>query len=68
MEESLAELQVLLMEQQRSMDTMSDQLVVLSQKLIGLEEKTTRLESKIRQFAEISVPGGLATDEKPPHY
>ena len=68
MEESLAELQILLMEQQRSMETMSEQLAALSQKLMGLEKKTMLLESRIGQFMELAAQGRVETDEQPPHY
>ena len=68
MDDSLAELQILLMEQQRSMETMSEQLAALSQKLMGLEKKTTLLESRIGQFMELAAQGHVETDEQPPHY
>lgn len=68
MEEQLAELQVLFMDQLQNMETMSEQLIAHSKRLNELEDKFSLLESKINQVLELSTEMLEVIDEVPPHY
>ena len=68
MEEQLAELQMLFMDQLKNMETMSEQLIAHSRRLDTLEEKFSVLETKINQVLELSSEMLEVIDEVPPHY
>jgi len=67
-DENITELQILVMEQQQALETMSQQLIDQSSRVEKLEKKLAALESKLQQFAEQPGPGDSPTDERPPHY
>ena len=66
--EQIAELQIILMDQQQTMEDFSAQLIGFSDRLARLEHKQQILEDRVRQLAE--TPGEEADigDDKPPHY
>ena len=68
MDENITELQILVMEQQQALETMSQQLIDQSARFEKLEKKLAALESKLQQFAEQPGPGDSPPDERPPHY
>ena len=68
MEEQLAELQMLLMELQRSLEDMSRQLIAHDTDLNAMNERVEKLETRLKYLIE-SMPGPeTVADEKPPHY
>ncbi len=66
-EEGFIELQMLLMDQQRSLDSLSEQLRLQSDKVLLLEKKVEWLQSRLARVDE-STEQKQVTDEKPPHY
>jgi len=68
MEEALTDLQMLIMDQQRSAESMSEQLIAQSDRITLLEKKIALLESRLDQAFELAEQEKYVTDEKPPHY
>ena len=68
MEENIAELQMLVMEQQQALEVLSQQLIDQSARFTELEKKLAVLESKLIQLAEQGSPDGSLSNERPPHY
>ena len=66
MQEDLAELQILLMDQQRSIESLSEQLIAHTKRFDAMERKLLVLESKLNTFSE--GKSGEVSDERPPHY
>ena len=66
--DQIAELQIILMDQQQTMEDFSAQLIGFGERLARLEQKQETLEDRVRQLAE--MPGGKTglDDEQPPHY
>lgn len=67
MKNELTELQILLMEQQRSLESLSEQLIAQADKILVLEKKTELLQSKLAQFNE-ATDQDMTEVERPPHY
>lgn len=67
MEKQLAELQMLMMDLQRSMESLSDQIISHEKRFSENELRMRKLEMMIMQLAEPGADGGFL-DEKPPHY
>jgi uncharacterized coiled-coil protein SlyX len=66
--DTITELQMLLMEQQQAIETMSQQLIDQSVRFSEMEKKLVLLESKLSILAEqpaISEDPGV---DRPPHY
>ena len=68
MKNELAELQMLLMDQQRSLESLSEQLIAQADKVLVLEKKIEWLQSRLERFNELTAQDKLAGDERPPHY
>jgi len=69
MYEQISELQMLLMEQQQSLETMSEQVMAHSNKIRELEEKIELIHIKLNQILALSTQALEAMDEpSPPHY
>ena len=68
MDENITELQILVMEQQQALETMSQQLIDQSARFTELEKKLVVLESKLRLLAEQPGADDSPTEERPPHY
>ncbi len=68
MENDLAELQMLLMEQQRSLESIGEQLIIQSNKVSVLEKKVNLLAGKLRDFGGLSGQDNPEADPQPPHY
>jgi uncharacterized coiled-coil protein SlyX len=68
MEEALTDLQMLVMEQQRSIEGMSEQLIAQSRNIALLERRIALLESRLEQAIENPGQEESVVDEKPPHY
>ena len=56
------------MEQQLSLESLSEQLIVQSDKILLLEEKVEWLQSRLALVDESTKQKQAADDEKPPHY
>ena len=67
MEKELAELQMLMMDLQRSMESLSDQIIAHEKRFSDGELRMKKLEMMIAQLAGPGADGGVL-DEKPPHY
>ncbi len=65
--QELTELQMLLMDQQRAIENLSEQLIIQMEKTAAMEKKIQLLESRIIQFTE-SGGNSFSNFEKPPHY
>ena len=70
MDEELARLQVLLMEQQSAMETLNEQVLSQERRFIALERKLALLEQRLEMILELGRSGSASppADEKPPHY
>jgi uncharacterized coiled-coil protein SlyX len=68
MDNELAELQILLMEHQRSMDSLSEQLIIQSKKILGLENQLKRLEARVTESSQLSDNEQTSLEQRPPHY
>lgn len=68
MKNQLAELQMLLMEQQRSVESLSEQLIAQSRQVLLLEKKIEMLQSRLQLLNEPAEQNKPVGDEKPPHY
>ena len=68
MEEQLAELQMLLMELQRSLEDLSRQLVAHDADISAMGERLETLETRLRHLMEAVPESETAADERPPHY
>jgi uncharacterized coiled-coil protein SlyX len=68
MEKALTDLQMLVMEQQRSVESMSEQLIAQSRNIALLEKRIALLESRLEQAFENTGREESVADEKPPHY
>ena len=68
MKEALTDLQMLVMEQQRSVESMSEQLIAQSRDITLLEKRLALLESRLNQVIEFAGQEKSVVDEKPPHY
>ncbi|WP_423908652.1 SlyX family protein [Candidatus Spongiihabitans sp.] len=68
MKNELAELQMLLMDQQRSLESLSEQLIAQADKVLVLERKIEWLQSRLERFNELADQDKPAGDERPPHY
>jgi uncharacterized coiled-coil protein SlyX len=68
MDDQLAELQMLLMDQQQSLEEMSQQLVTHTADIEALDMKMALLESRLKLALESISGEQPVADEKPPHY
>ena len=68
MKKALTDLQMLVMEQQRSVESMSEQLIAQSRDITLLEKRLALLESRLNQVIELAGQEKSVVDEKPPHY
>ena len=68
MDDELAELQILLMEHQRSMDSLSEQLIIQSKKILSLENQLKRLEARVTESSQLSDNEQTSLEQRPPHY
>ena len=66
--DTIAELQMLLMEQQQAIETMSQQLIDQSARFSELEKKLVLLESRLSLLAEQPATAQDRGDDRPPHY
>ena len=66
--DQIAELQIILMDQQQTMEDFSAQLIGFGERLAGLEQKQKILEDRVRQLAEMPGEKTALDDEQPPHY
>lgn len=68
LQDSIAELQILIMDQQQAIETLSDQLIAQSTRTDLLQMQLSKLESRLSQIAEPSSDQQVSADQKPPHY
>ncbi len=68
MDEKITELQILIMEQQQTIEVMSDQLIEQSARCTALEKKLAFLELKLLQVSEESGADSHPDSDRPPHY
>ena len=66
-EQELTELQMLLMDQQRAVESLSEQLIIQMEETVAMEKKIQLLESRISQFSDSGNDSSPDFD-KPPHY
>ena len=66
--DQIAELQIILMDHQQTLDGFSAQLIGFSERLAGLEQKQKILEDRVKQLAEMPGDKTGLDDEQPPHY
>ena len=66
--EQIAELQIILMDQQQTMEDFSAQLIGFGERLARLEQKQEILEDRVKQLVEMPGEKTGADDEQPPHY
>ncbi len=67
-QEELIHLQMLLMDQQRSLESLSEQLIAQSERILILERNLELLQSKVVLFDESAKQKPSTAHEKPPHY
>ena len=71
---AIIDLQMTVMEQEQSIETLSQQLLRQSEKMEQLNKKISVLEMKLIQFQQFQSESGSepmrtgAEDERPPHY
>jgi uncharacterized coiled-coil protein SlyX len=68
MDEKITELQILIMEQQQTIEVMSDQLIKQSARCTTLEKKLALLELKLVQVSEETGAESHPDNDRPPHY
>ena len=66
--DQIAELQIILMDHQQTMDGFSAQLIGFGERLARLEQKQEILEDRVKQLVEMPGEKTGADDEQPPHY
>lgn len=66
--DTIAELQMLLMEQQQAIETMSQQLIDQSARFSEMEKNLVLLESKLSLLAEQPALSQEPGNDRPPHY
>lgn len=66
--DALIELQMLLMDQQRALESLSEQLIAQSDKVLLLEKKVKWLQSRFTLVDESIDQKPSIDDQKPPHY
>lgn len=68
MEDKVNELQMLVMEQQQSIETLSDTLIQQSSRIAELEKKLTLVESRLQRVSDQNGSDEQVSEDRPPHY
>ena len=66
--EQLAELQIVLLDQQRSQEEFGGQLLSFGERLARLERQVELMMEKLRQLVELLPQTAGRGAERPPHY
>lgn len=65
---NITELQILIMEQQQAIETMSELLIDHNSRFVKLEKELTALKTRLQQVGESSTENLAGVEESPPHY
>ena len=68
MSEQIAELQIVLMDQQQTMEAFSAQLVGFGERLARLEQNVERVGDKVQALADLAPEETGVDGQRPPHY
>jgi uncharacterized coiled-coil protein SlyX len=65
---NITELQMLIMEQQQAIETMSELLIDHNSRFVKFEKELTALKTKLQQVGESTTDNLPGVEEPPPHY
>jgi uncharacterized coiled-coil protein SlyX len=65
---NITELQILIMEQQQALETMSELLIDHNSRFVKLEKELASFKTRLQQVGESSTDNLPSVEEPPPHY